>query len=640
MEIRKIDQKRPKIALLIARWTPILGGRQLLVLKLAEALAANGYDVEILSSGKAPKLPPHAEFKSFPRFAYTAFCFGYLLLNKKKYRLTHAHSRMATLAMKLASIFTHTPSVVTVHSTHLFTRGFSFKKWLDQVIYLKAHYTQEVSATHHFLKAKNKNKPVLVIPHGIDLQVFDDCEVERDPRLFHALFVGELSKSKGADVLLKAVQKLIQSDDFLQSHKEFHCHIVGDGPERKVLKAWSKANGMEKWIHFHGYRRGEKLIELYKSCHLFVLPSRLEGMPLTLLEACAARLPILATQTGDNAEFVVENSNGHLIPPGNVDELAYYLERFALNPSLEKMGEASYALVQEHYDWASILDKYLRVYAQLPSSHSGNSRLPVWKSPSILLKEKAYERAQLPTTALNFCFTVNVEQPNASEELPHEVAHIQPFLERLSDFTGGLGIPSTLLIQSDLLPPFAEEFRAMQDLGHELGFKLSQPQWNNPPDRKKVLRQLRELAEIHEIPRCHFVRISADLSEEDYDLLQEHGFDSLPVSEDPLPRLEWRFGVPHGHPTPMNLLNFLTLSEDKLLKCVNRLRIEQKARKMPSFLIFECNSWEFQSRDDIPYASGQNFTELAKRLAFLREHMDLNFMSLSEFCESCKVQKP
>jgi len=148
---------------------------------------------------------------------------------------------------------------------------------------------------------------------------------------------------------------------------------------------------------------------------------------------------------------------------------------------------------------------------------------------------------------------------------------------------------------------------------------------------------VRETLEQVKIKNVRMLRPPLEVSEQDLEILHEAGFESLPVSEDPWPHVEFHWGIPFGYVYKMKLRTFLELDEEDLLEAVNRLRAYQKKHGLTPFLIFECDSIEFASREDLDYASGENFTLLSKKLAFLKEHMELSFMSLSEFCKSCSL---
>jgi len=127
--------------------------------------------------------------------------------------------------------------------------------------------------------------------------------------------------------------------------------------------------------------------------------------------------------------------------------------------------------------------------------------------------------------------------------------------------------------------------------------------------------------------------------ETDLEYMHELGFEHLPTSEDPMPHIRVKYLLPFGYTFVMNLENLLATDDDELLEILGRICALQKKNKVSPFVIFECNSWEFQSRDYVDYASGENFTGLSKKIAFLKEHMELEFLSLSDFCKSCMVSE-
>ena len=108
---------------------------------------------------------------------------------------------------------------------------------------------------------------------------------------------------------------------------------------------------------FKGKLYGETLIKEYKSSHLFVLPSLYEGMPLTLLEAWASKLPVLVTKVGENPFIVKEGINGWLVKPADLKNLAKKIKR-VINMDRNKLraiGERNYKEVEKKYDWDKII---------------------------------------------------------------------------------------------------------------------------------------------------------------------------------------------------------------------------------------------------------------------------------------------
>jgi glycosyltransferase involved in cell wall biosynthesis len=636
MKIKKNEIKKSRVALLIDTWFPAYSGEQIHVAKLAAALSEKGYLVDILTCGADEGLKK--EEKDLERMngvtvkrlskwrgVYTVWLLGYLLAFGRQYNLMHAHTTLSAIAMNMASWFTRVPTVVTVHASRVFETSWTLRKLLDRVVFLETKYSQEITVSEHFLKARNVNDHVLLIPNGMDTEPFDLVKIEKSPERFETLFVGRLVHEKGVDVLLRATKKLIESNEFIKSRKDFTLHLVGEGYERSDLEKMAEKLGISKYLRFHGKVTGEALVELYKGADLFVLPSRFEGLPLTLLEACAAKLPILATNVGDNRKLVLENVNGHLVQPDDEEELAYYLEYFALNPGLEQMGEASYDLVQQEYNWESSMQKILRVYDSLKQEKVSDDLMP-WQYLAMLLQNRKLKpyRGRAP---LKFCFTVNIEQAYSASALPHEVEHVAPFIEHFSELSSSLEIPSTLYVQDDLFEPYLEELKAMQKSGHELAVL----------GEKKNLRGVKEGFKDLKLKGLRLFRPVEGFADGELKYVHELGFEYLPTSEDPLPRIGWRFVVPFGRRVVMNLKNVIKMSDEEFLDAVNRLRSYQRDNGVSPYLIFECSSWEFQSRDYAAWASGENFTELSKKIAFLKEHMEIEFMGLSDFCKSCSL---
>lgn len=612
MEIRKIQAKKPRVALMLKDWFPAYGGEQVLVARLALFLVEEGYEVDILTRGSKGKLSKdEKELEKLPGLRvkrmgpfFLPLSLLHLLFKGKKYALVHAHSTGAAMSMKAASWLTGVPTLFTVHNNHVFEKRWSLKKILDRVMSMETLFSQEISISERFLKAVNVNEHVLVIPPGVDVHLFDKVETQ-SKKGFNILYVGRLEYSKGLDVLLKVMNKV-----------EGTLHIVGEGPEENRLKLQA-ANLIN--VTFHGKKTGEARRKLYKNADCFVLPSRVDGLAYELLEACAAGLPILATNVGDHRKVVLENTNGHLVHPEDAEELAYYLGQFASNPHLKEMGLASYELVEQEYDWTEMLQKNLRVYEQLQRPKEGKE-YKFWDLPMLWLKQRRFKKAKVSRKTLKFCLTVDLE---AAED--HSTEYLEEFFKHYEGFCKNGDLKSSLFATEEVLTNFKDEVLAFQTSGHEVGMKASADEWQDGPERKKTLRKMNEMLSEQGWKNVRMFRAPTNVSDKDLDAIHQMGFESLPVTEDPKPHIDWESGLPSGQSLHMNLKNFLELSEEKLLEAVHRIRAHQEEHGIPPYIIFQAVSWELR---------GENFSELSRRLAFLKEHMKVEFLTLSEFCKA------
>lgn len=654
MEIHKIERQKRRIAMIMDTWFPVNTGEQVYAAKLAQALSdIYGYEVDIFTRAIAGKLTEEQKAvenspairvkrfgtKSHPWNLFMQIWFMFatffkLVLSGKTYSIYHAHTATSAIPMKIASWFTGVPTILTVHGNNVFDSTWTLRKIVHRIMFLETKYTQEVSVAENFLKAKNINEDVLVIPYGVDTTEFDKVKAQKDPKQFNVLFVGRIDAIKGLDTLLLATQKVIESNGFIQSQKDFQLHLVGAGPDRKYFENMAQKLGILKYVRFHGLLTGEDLIWLYKSSDLFVLPSRYEALPFSVLEASASGLPILATNVGDLKKLVMENTNGHLVEPDDVQELAYYLEYFAGNPHLESMGEASRDLVMQEYAWDSTVKKMLRVYDSVLQKKetelfdSCESLIPPFRLPKVLWQSRIARKPYRGKDLLKFCFTLNLEH-DSPEILPSEDDAFDAFLERMTELLSQLEMPATIFIQSNLIEAFADEIVALQEGGHEVGVKLLKSEWTTLPLKKKAIRTARETIEKVGLKNIRMLRSPTDVTGDELDYAHENGFEYLPVSEDPDPQIVWKFFMPFGKTTPMNLKSFLELNDDALLHSINRLRSFQKHYGLDPFVIFECSNDDFDN--------GENFTGLSKKLAFLREQVEVIPMTLSSFCESCRL---
>jgi len=143
-------------------------------------------------------------------------------------------------------------------------------------------------------------------------------------------------------------------------HPNIHAVIIGDGPERRLLedKAWNL--GTSKSVVFTGYRQDVRALmgafDVYLNCSLY------EGVSLTILEAMAAGVPVVATPVGGNPEVVVDQETGLLVP-GRARSLAEAISGLLHDPRRRRdMGDAARWRVIRHFSIARMVDDYARAY--------------------------------------------------------------------------------------------------------------------------------------------------------------------------------------------------------------------------------------------------------------------------------------
>ncbi len=206
------------------------------------------------------------------------------------------------------------------------------------------------------------NGKIDLLGNGVDVERFEaakpvplseiNCQIQPESKII--TFVGRLTKSKGLGVLIQACVQLVKRENVL-------LLIVGDGPERSFITNLVLQKGLRNRVVLLGTRRDvERLLRI---SDIFVLPSLYEGFPVALLEAMAARKPVIATKVGGVPMIVKDGVNGLLVTPGDSQELSDRLFRLLGDKSLRaELSENAYRTVREHYSWPVIAEKILNEY--------------------------------------------------------------------------------------------------------------------------------------------------------------------------------------------------------------------------------------------------------------------------------------
>ncbi len=195
-------------------------------------------------------------------------------------------------------------------------------------------------------------RKVRTIRNGIDVQRFPCTGPRPDGP---AVLVARLSPEKDIDTLLRATALVVREDP------AFRLEIAGDGPCLPALRQTASELGLQTHVRFLGQVRD--VAGLLARAGLFVLSSLSEGISLTLLEAMASGLPIVATRVGGNPEVVAEGETGILVPAQNPAALAAALLRLCRDGAeVVRLGMAGRRRVETHFDVRRMVAEYEQLY--------------------------------------------------------------------------------------------------------------------------------------------------------------------------------------------------------------------------------------------------------------------------------------
>jgi glycosyltransferase involved in cell wall biosynthesis len=200
---------------------------------------------------------------------------------------------------------------------------------------------------------------VQVIPNGVDTLAFaPDGAVERGAEdAFRILFVGRLHSQKNVGALLESAAALAALPG-----PPVVVEIVGDGPERSALAKLAEQTGAARVLRWHGWLDKQRVLACYRRAHVFVNPSRYEGMPNTVLEAMACAVAVVASRVGGNEDLVIEGETGFLFDPAAPEQLTAALQRLRLDPALRReLGARGRRRVVDAFSWPRVAAQYLRL---------------------------------------------------------------------------------------------------------------------------------------------------------------------------------------------------------------------------------------------------------------------------------------
>jgi glycosyltransferase involved in cell wall biosynthesis len=188
---------------------------------------------------------------------------------------------------------------------------------------------------------------IRTIPYGVDTKIFYPIKKEQSHDVFRIVYVGQLHHGKGIHVLLKALYVLIK----LEPSTRFILDIIGDGDRSyinslyKIIKELKLTNN----VIFHGKIEHERLATYYNSGDVFVYPSVWnEAFGMSVLEAMACGVPVIASAVGGLPEIVTNLSTGLLFNPGDYMALSYALLRIYRDDKLrERLSSNGLAFAQK-----------------------------------------------------------------------------------------------------------------------------------------------------------------------------------------------------------------------------------------------------------------------------------------------------
>ncbi len=363
-----------------------LYGAEMMLLNLVEEQVKSGLNPLILSAGtprvKEKPLESEARKRGLPvkTFHMKAGINPYKALqiikfaNKEGFNIMHSHGyKFNILIGMMPKFIKKIPLITTLHG-YTGVRGFSKLRayqmlerillgYLDGVIYV----SHEIKKTP-ILKGFSAKKEAVIL-NGINASKIISSASDNKTVSIQDFFpdehgngnciyigaIGRLSQEKGFDLLIDAFRELVIS------HPDLRLIIIGEGSLRSQLEHKISAYDLQNKIKLPGFI--SPVYRLMKDLDGLVMPSYTEGLPITLLEACILKLPIVASRVGSIEEVLRGYESSIVVSPGDVNQIKKSVKKLIIDENNKEVGVGSWSSAA--FDPELMTKKYEKFYSQL-----------------------------------------------------------------------------------------------------------------------------------------------------------------------------------------------------------------------------------------------------------------------------------
>jgi glycosyltransferase involved in cell wall biosynthesis len=292
-----------------------------------------------------------------------------LLLRAGKFDLVHCHLTASNLMAKPLAALVGVPLIFTYDHNDMYRTQQKARLWLDRLANRLTDHIIAISASTRDFLIQREGVPadkITIIYNGVDLERFQpapDAAIRAGWRRTWGLpaeapvvaGVGRLRRQKNFPLFLRAAREV------LREISGANFVIAGEGPDRGDLERLARDLGIASQVRFLGYVKD--MTELYAGVDMLLMTSHAEGTPLTILEAMAMGVPVVATRVDGMAEVLEDGVDAYLVPPGDLGACAQRTCRLLQDQALARQfSRAGQRKVREHYSAVSMTRQLENIY--------------------------------------------------------------------------------------------------------------------------------------------------------------------------------------------------------------------------------------------------------------------------------------
>jgi glycosyltransferase involved in cell wall biosynthesis len=376
------------ILMMTNTYTPILGGLERSVKSFTEAYRRRGHRVIVVApsfKGMPKREYDVVRVPAIQHFTHTDFSVrvpvpGLLRAALKRFRpdIVHAHHPflMGDTALRLAAghqaplVFTH-HTLFEQYTHYLPLKTHAVERFVMELATAYANLCDQVfspsQSVADLLRERGVRTPIAIVPTGIKLGQFsrgDGQAFRAAMRIPEDAFVvghlGRLAPEKNLEFLARSVAR------FLKNEPRARFVVIGDGPSVPTLTRFFTRAGLTDRVHFTGAVSGQGLADAYRAMDVFAFASKSETQGLVLIEAMAARTPVVAIEAPGVREVVEDGRNGRLLPGEDPRQFAAALASVkALSPEEARAMRSAALATAKEFSMTRCADRALALYREV-----------------------------------------------------------------------------------------------------------------------------------------------------------------------------------------------------------------------------------------------------------------------------------
>lgn len=357
---------------------PLTGGIEIAILTLLESPLKEWYDMQLFNTARQQD-PTRPLWKRLAYQIRMFFRFGRAVV-KLQPDVVHIHT--ASGLNFFQNIGYCTIARAFRRRTLLHNHGGEFDVWYDRLPYAGRIFTRAClkfpsqlivlsSYWRDLMSTLAPGKTIQIVPNCIDLSIYHGPLEKPDTEALKILTIGEVGHRKGHFDILKAASKL----------SDLPIHFLFAGPQenettRTKLDELAHKLGVADRVSFLGPVGPKDKLELLLEADIYLLPSHAENLPIAILEAMAAALPIVSSTVGALPEVLSEGRGAFLVEPGNIAGINTAVRKLAMSPSMRyQMGLFNLGVIKSRYTTDHIAGLLATIYSGRSTHPPGNEMI-------------------------------------------------------------------------------------------------------------------------------------------------------------------------------------------------------------------------------------------------------------------------